>query len=145
MKPLQIFNQLSRWFISLGYYYLAGTYRHIGNKYALTDLHESAIDLFGEAIKWNANCARAYLERGILYWREIDHPRRALHDLDIALTLDPTLSEVHLNRGAAHQLLHEYDAAITEFQTYLKVGDHPHWREYAASMIKELSEWVTQE
>jgi len=142
MNFYQRINHWARLWMSRSYYYLGTTYRHIGNTYALTAAHEKAIDYFSQAVKWDANFARAYLERGILYWRELDHPRRALQDLSLALTIDPTLHAVYFNRGIAHQQLREYAEAITEFQTYLAVGTHPHWREHAANMIRELNEWI---
>jgi tetratricopeptide (TPR) repeat protein len=124
------------------YYMLAGSYRHFGNKYGLRAEHEKAIDAFTRAISHNPDFARAYMERGILYWREVDHPRRAILDLTRAYELDPGLSEARFNRGIAHQQLREYAEALADFRAYLAEGNHPHWREYAQSMIKELAEWV---
>ncbi len=125
------------------YYMLAGSYRHFGNKYGLRAEYEKAIDAFTRAISYKPDYARAYMERGILYWREVDHPRRAILDLTRAFELDPGLSEATFNRGIAHQQLREYEEALTDFRAYLLVGDHLHWREYAQNMIKELVEWVS--
>jgi len=72
----------------------------------------------------------------------IDHPRKAIHDLTLAMNLDPRLVEAQFNRAIAHQQLREYAEAIADFQAYLAVGEHPFWREHAESMIRELSEWV---
>jgi tetratricopeptide (TPR) repeat protein len=125
-----------------GYYYIGAMHRYFSNVYAMKLEHEKAIDYFTRATELDPNFARAYLDRGILYWREIDHPRKAIQDLTLALTLNPQLSEAQFNRAIAHQQLREYDRAITEFQAYLETGTHPHWRKYAENMIRELSEWT---
>ena len=124
------------------YYLLAGSHRHFGNKYRMRTEYMSAIDAFTRAILYDPSFARAYMERGILYWRELDHPRRAVLDLTTAHNLDPALIEARFNRGIAHQQLREYEEALADFRAYLAEGDHPYWREYAESMIQELSEWV---
>ncbi|MGC9522268.1 MAG: tetratricopeptide repeat protein [Anaerolineae bacterium] len=130
------------WIVAYFHYLRATSHRHFGNKYSLRSEYEAAIDAFTRAIGRRPGFARAYMERGILYWRELDHPRRAVLDLTTAYDLDPTLAEARFNRGIAHQQLREYEQAVSDFQAYLKDGEHPHWREYAESMIRELSEWV---
>jgi tetratricopeptide (TPR) repeat protein len=104
--------------------------------------YDKAIAQFDKALFFRPDAARIYLDRGVLYWREIDHPRRAIHDLTQALELDAELFEAQFNRGIAHQQLREYDAAITDFEAYLQGGDHPFWREYAENMIEELRDWA---
>jgi len=138
-------NRLQRWvrfLLSRCHYLLAVSHRHLGNQYSLTQEHASAVDGFTKAIAHNPAFARAYLERGILYWRELDHPRRAVLDLTMAYELDSRLIEARFNRGIAHQQLREYAEAIADYQAYLGEGDHPHWRVYAETMIRELAEWV---
>jgi len=138
-------NRLQRWVrfvLSRCYYLLAASHRHFGNQYSLTQEHESAVNDFTKAIAHNPEFARAYLERGILYWRELDRPRRAVLDLTMAYELDSRLIEARFNRGIAHQQLREYAEAIADYQAYLGEGDHPHWRVYAETMIRELAEWV---
>lgn len=121
---------------------LALSYRHFGNQYGLKEEYERAIDAFNRAISHDPDFAQAYLQRGILYWREMDHPRKAIIDLTAAYVLNPSLSEARFNRGVAHQQLREYAEAVADFEAYLKEGDHPHWREYAETMIQELKEWT---
>lgn len=133
------------WHWQARWYYLRGnTYRHFGNLYGDQQQYEAAVDDYTRALSLDPRLARAYLDRGILYWRELDHPRRAIQDLTTAEELDPTLTEARFNRGVAYQQLREYDRAVADFQAYLAVGTHPHWREYAQRMIEELSEWVVQ-
>lgn len=104
-----------------------------------------AVHYFTRAVEFDPTFARAYLDRGILYWRELDHPRRAILDLTQALEIDPALDEAIFNRGIARQQLREYKEALADFTAYLSVGRHPHWREHAGRMIEELAEWITQE
>jgi tetratricopeptide (TPR) repeat protein len=138
-------KSIRRWLHTLVariYYFIGASYRYFGNTYGLMSEYENAIDALSRAITWNPSFARAYMERGILYWREMDHPRRAIMDLTTAYTLDPSLAEARFNRGIAYQQLREYDRAIVEFKAYLATGNHPYWREYAESMIRELHEWA---
>ena len=125
-------------------HYLRGLiHRYVGHAQGDVWEYEAAVDAFNRALEYNPNFAQIYLDRGILYWREFDHPRKAIHDLTVALTLDPSLNEAQFNRGVAYQQLREYAEAIADYEAYLAVGDHPFWREHAESMIKELSEWVS--
>ncbi len=135
-------NLWLRHWMARGYYFKAVMHRYIGHAYAAMWEYEKAIDDFSRAIEYDPEFAQAYLNRGILYWREIDHPRRAIMDLTTAQTLNPELSEACFNRGVAYQQLREYENAVRDFKAYLAVGDHPYWREYAENMIQELSEWV---
>ena len=142
MKLYENLNAWLRVWQSRGYHFTGLMHRYLGNVYGSTWEYEKAIDDFTRAIEINPGFAQAYLDRGILYWRELDHPRRAVIDLTTALNLNPDLSEARFNRAIAYQELREYENAVNEFKAYLAVGKHPHWREHAEKMIQELSEWV---
>lgn len=138
-------NVLGRWarfLISRYHYLLAASHRHFGNKYGSMEEYDHAVDAFTRAIVYDPSFARAYLDRGILYWRELAHPCRAVLDLTRAYELDDHLAEAVFNRGIAHQEVREYAEAIADYQVYLDTGDHPYWREYAETMIRELTEWM---
>jgi tetratricopeptide (TPR) repeat protein len=140
-------SRLSRWGargVARFYYLLSESHRYFGNRYNLKSEQEKAIQALDRAIAANPQYARAYMERGILYWREMDQPRRAILDLTLAYQLEPTLIEARFNRGIAHQQLREYAEAIADFEAYLAEGRHPYWREYAETMIRELKEWVPE-
>jgi tetratricopeptide (TPR) repeat protein len=144
---MRVWLTLNRWYkavLSYIHYSIGLTHRYWGNAHGLQSEYEKAIEQFNRALSYKPDYARIYLDRGILYWREMDHPRRAIHDLTQALTLDPGLAEAQFNRGIAHQQLREYDEAIADFNQYLKDGDHPYWREYAESMVNELTEWTSK-
>jgi len=143
---MSLLSVSQRWFKALmahSHYTIGLIHRYIGNASAARWAYEAAIDAFTRALEWKPDFARVYLDRGILYWREIDHPRKAIHDLTLALSLDARLVEALFNRGIAHQHVREYAEAVADFQAYLAVGEHPFWREHAESMIRELSEWTS--
>ena len=128
------------------YYYSWGlSHRYVANRFGLEWEYDRAARYFSKAIRWDPGYARAYLDRGILNWRELDNPRQAVHDLTLAHTLNENLTEARFNRGVAHQELGTYDRAIADFKAYLEVGEHPHWRGYAEAMIKELQPWVADD
>ncbi|MGC9347038.1 MAG: tetratricopeptide repeat protein [Anaerolineae bacterium] len=139
---MRTLEQLWRVIASRFHFFIGISYQYFGNAHSLRSEYEKAISAFSRAITADPAYARAYLNRGILYWREMDHPRRAILDLTTAHDLDPSLTEAQFNRGIAHQQLREYQEAIRDFEAYLDEGDHPYWREYAESMIRELREWV---
>lgn len=111
---------------------------HLGNVRGERRLYDLALDWFARASRWDSSFARPYLERGVIFWRELDHPRRAIIELSKALTLNPGLHTARFNRAIAYQQLGEYARARKEFQSYLERGEHPHWREYASKMIEEF-------
>jgi len=142
---VKLYEKLNTWYRvwqARGYHFIGLMHRYLGNAYGSIWEYEKAIDDFTYAIEINPGFAQAYLDRGILYWRELDHPRRAVIDLSTAFNLNPDLSEARFNRAIAYQQLREYENALNEFKAYLIVGNHPHWREYAEKMIQELKEWV---
>jgi tetratricopeptide (TPR) repeat protein len=143
MKLLSVLQQWFKALMAHSYYLIGIIHRYIGNSRGVRWEYEAAINAFTRALEWKPDFAQVYLDRGILYWREIDHPRKAIHDLTLAMNLDPSLFEAQFNRGIAHQQLREYAEAIADFQAYLAVGEHPYWREHAESMIRELSEWTS--
>ncbi len=140
-------DTIKSWLSSLfaGWYRGMGlAHRHWGNTRGLRKEYEAAIQNFDRALLWNPQAAHIYLERGVLWWRELNHPRKAIQDFTIALKLDPDLTEAHFNRGVAYQQLQEYPEAVSDFKAYLDEGSHPHWREYAQTMIRELNEWLSK-
>lgn len=145
MKPQDRLNQWYSKALCYIHYNIGLAHRYWGNAHGLHSEYEKAISHFTRALVYQPNYARIYLDRGILYWREMDHPRRAILDLSKALTLDAQLDEAYFNRGLAHQQLREFDEAVSDFRAYLDKGDHPHWREYAENMLKALSEWIKED
>lgn len=129
---------------AIWHYWLGAAHRHWGNTRGDVLEYEEAVRNFSLAIDLDPTMPQAYLDRGILYWRELNHPRKALLDLNQALELDPELHEARFNRGLAYQQLGEYQRARAEFLAYLDVGEHPHWLEYAEKMVEELGDWRSE-
>ena len=115
MKFLSVMVKLFRDLMAHSHYMIGIIHRYIGNARSIHSEYEAAIDAFTRALAWKPDFAQVYLDRGILYWREIDHPRKAIHDLTLAMHLDPSLVEAQFNRGIAHQQLREYAEAIADF------------------------------
>ncbi len=145
MKSMIKLQSWYRRLCALWHYWRGATYRHWANRTGDTSGYRAAALEFDLALDLDPTMVQAYLDRGILYWRELDHPRRAIMDLSRALDLRPDLHEARFNRGLAYQQLREYDRALEEFNAYVEVGEHPHWCEYARTMIEELHEWVEEE
>jgi len=102
--------------------------------------YERAVDHFTRAIELDPEFAEAYLQRGILYWREIQNYYRAARDLTRALELQPARREALFNRAIAYQLRGDFDRAIDDFQNFLETaGDSP-WRDSAEIQLAGLRE-----
>ena len=145
MKLLLKLRGWGEWLLARWYYGEGMTRRQRGNSTGAVLEYEAAVAAFDRALMLDPGFARAYLDRGTLYWRELDHPRKALLDLNQALALAPDLHEALFNRGVAHQQLGEYALAVADFRAYLAVGQHPYWREYAEKMVDELAAETQEE
>ncbi len=122
------------------WYHLRGAaHRHLGNARGDVWEHWAAVEDFTRALALDPALAQAHLDRGILYWRELDAPEKALDDFNAALLLAPGFHEALFNRAIAYQQLGDNGASLTDFGAYLEVGTHPGWRQYAERMLVELA------
>jgi tetratricopeptide (TPR) repeat protein len=119
------------------HFWSARAHRHYGIVYADQQEFADAIDDYTRAVTVNPALRRAYLERGILYWRELNHPRRAIADLTAALELQPGWPEALFCRGMAYEAAGDYPAAIQDFTGYVRSNDYT-WRESAQSQLALL-------
>ena len=106
-------------------------HRHWGNLGSGRIAYEQAIDRLTRAIEIDPLFADAYLQRGILYWREIQNYYRATRDLTRVIELDPDRTEAVFNRAIAYQLRGDLDHAIEDFQRFLEIDADSSWRESA--------------
>ncbi|MDF1515546.1 MAG: tetratricopeptide repeat protein, partial [Anaerolineae bacterium] len=93
---MRVWLTMQQWYravLCLFHFSIGLTYRYWGNTYGLNTEYEKAIEHYTRALHYRPDKAKIYLNRGILYWRELDHPRRAILDFNEALTLDPDLDE----------------------------------------------------
>jgi len=137
-------QRVARW------YYLRGeAHRHLGNVRGDVWEHWAAVDDFTRALVLDPTLTQIYVDRGILYWRELGEPQKALCDFNAALAAH-LADAAHpqgaayrdaalFNRGIAYQQLGDDAAALADFRAYLEVGTHLHWREYAQRMLVELA------
>jgi tetratricopeptide (TPR) repeat protein len=117
---------------------LADAHRHFGNVYSSQREHWAAIEHYTRATAHDPTYAQAYYSRGVLYWREVGHCRRAVQDLTTVLELVPTWAEARFNRGLAHALCGEPDEAIADFERYLADGTDEFWLESARRQLASL-------
>lgn len=132
---------LRRWWMQrvARWYHLRGAaHRHLGNARGDVWEHWAAVEDFTRALALDPTFGQAYLDRAILYWRELAEPQRAIDDSTAALAVAPTLHEALFNRGIAYQQLGDFAAAVADYRAYLVVGTHAYWRDYAERMLVEL-------
>ena len=138
-------GEISTWrAVRARWHFMRATFhRHWGNLGSGRIAYERAVDQFTRAIDLDPQFADAYMQRGILYWREIQNYHRAARDLTHVLELDPGRSDALFNRAVAYQLRGDFDHAIDDFQKYLETAGDSHWRESAEIQLAGLRELRT--
>jgi tetratricopeptide (TPR) repeat protein len=127
------------------FYHLRGaTHRHWGNASADQAEHELAVDDFTRAIELDPGYVEAYLNRGVLYWRELRNAYRAIRDMTRVLELAPQRAEAFFNRAIAYQMRGEHEQAIADFERYLVEGRDPFFRDSAERQVSLLRDLVAE-
>jgi tetratricopeptide (TPR) repeat protein len=116
------------------HFWSARTHRHYGIVFSDRNEFEDAVEEYGRAIAFNPAMRKAYLERGILYWRELNEPKRAIADLTAALQLKPGWPEALFCRGLAYEAAGDFPAAIQDLAGYVSSDDHA-WRSAAERQL----------
>jgi tetratricopeptide (TPR) repeat protein len=142
---VSLFGKIWRWALARFYRRWADVHRHYGNLYGNVQEHWAAVEYYTRAIVLDPGYAQAYFSRGVLYWREISDPARAIVDLGRAIELDPEWSDAYLNRGLALKLHGDLTQAITDFERYLETGQDEFWRDAARGQIDELADELSTE
>lgn len=119
---------------------LADAHRHFGNLYGNIDEYWSAVENYTRAIVLDPDYAEAYYSRGVLYWREMGNPYRAIQDLTRVLELEPTRTLAHFNRALAYKMQNEPGKASADFERYLAEGEGGFWLESARRQLAELAD-----
>jgi tetratricopeptide (TPR) repeat protein len=120
--------------VSFLYIWSARVHRHFGIVFCARDQYANAVSDYSHALAMNPGSAEAYLERGILLWRELGQARQSIVDFTAALRLRPDRPEALFFRGLAHQETSDYSAAIHDLSTYLESEDGS-WREDAKRQL----------
>jgi tetratricopeptide (TPR) repeat protein len=119
------------------YLWSGRVHRHYGIIHADTDEFQSAVEAYQRAVMIDPSLGIAYLERGILLWRELGRSPHAVRDLNFALGLRPDWPEALFNRGMAYQAAGDYESAAQDMVAYLALGEDT-WREYAMRQLKAI-------
>jgi len=130
-------RQVNIWQYGVSFFYLwsARIHRHLGIVFAEKREYASAVSDYTCALEINPSLAKAYMERGILLWRELGQAEQAIGDFTAALRLYPAWSEALFFRGLAHQGTSNYSAAIGDLSAYLDTEDRS-WRENATRQLQ---------
>lgn len=123
-----------RYGVSFFYLWSARVHRHFGIVFCNRDEYTHAVSDYSRALVLNPGFSEAYLERGILLWRELGQAGQAIVDFTAALDLRPGWPVALFFRGLAHQGTSDYSAAIHDLSTYLESEDRS-WREDATSQL----------
>ena len=109
-------------------------HRHYGIVHADEKEFANAVESYKRALRLNPNLAIAFLELGIIEWRELGRATHALQNLTRALELSPDWPVALFNRGQAHQRAGDYENALGDLQRYVKTGDNV-WHDDALRLI----------
>jgi tetratricopeptide (TPR) repeat protein len=112
-------------------------HRHYGIVYSDRNEFLSAVESYGRATELNPRLGLAYLERGILLWRELGRATHAVRDLTLALDVRPNWPTALFNRGLAHETTGNYRAAMDDLTAYLSLGEKK-WRGHATRQLALL-------
>ena len=130
-------RQTNIWHLGVSFFYIwsARAHRHFGIIFSEKNEYARAVCDYTRALNINPRLAEAYLERGILWWRELGQTGQAIADFSAVLCLSPAWPEALFFRGLAYQGASDYPAAIRDLSDYLETEDLS-WREDA---IRQLS------
>ena len=97
-------------------FYNSGTwYSDIG------DSHAAIVD-YSRAIKLNPNRFEFYFNRGFVYLNLLNNNRAAVQDFTKTIELNPRFAKAYYGRGLAYDGLENYDSAIRDLSTYLRIN-----------------------
>lgn len=119
---------------------LAAFHRHQGNLGNGRRAYQSAVDHFTRAVDLDPAFADAYMQRGILYWREIQNYHHAIRDLTHVLEIDADRTDALYYRALAYQARNDYDQAIADYERFLAIGPQSTWRESAQIQLEGARE-----
>lgn len=108
--------------------------RHYAIVLASPGEYARAVKCYSHAIALNPALGVAYLERGVLLWRELHQTANAITDFNNALKLQPDWPEALFCRGLAYQTMGEYQAAAQDLDAYLKTDDRV-WQAQATRQL----------
>lgn len=89
--------------------------------------YEAAVRSFSQALALQVDYVEARLDRGLVYWRELQEYELAIEDFSYVLRLDPSRIEAFFYRSMAYQNLGDYPAAVADLRVALALGEGSQW------------------
>jgi tetratricopeptide (TPR) repeat protein len=126
--------------LAQGWYLWGLSLCYWGNHLRDVAWYRGGVGAFDHAAQLNPAHARAILQRGVIYGRELNAYRRAVADLTTALALRPSWDEAYLQRGLFHRFAGAHEAALSDLERYLELGRDEFWRAEAQRQIAALRE-----
>ena len=110
-------------------------YRFMGGRVGSRELFLRSEAAFSRALELDHQFHRARFDRGLLYWREMNAPSRAITDFNAVQDHYP---EALFLRGMAYQALGDYHNAIRDLEMFLNVQPHSRWVGNVLSQLETL-------
>jgi tetratricopeptide (TPR) repeat protein len=117
----------------------AASHRHFGNQYGDKASYWHAIGDLTQAVQLHAGNVEALVMRGVIYWRELNQPDRAIRDLNEALEQEPAHWDALFNRAMARHLAGDLAGAVDDLQRYVQAAPSGAWRPAAERLIANLT------
>jgi tetratricopeptide (TPR) repeat protein len=121
---------------------LAIIYNNRGNGYVAKGEYDLAIKDYEQAIKDDAQYAKAFNNRGVAYQKQ-DQYDLALQDFDAAIKLDPDYANAFANRGETYSKKGDFSSAAKDFDAAIRLQPKTTilWNErcWARAIVGDLS------
>ncbi|MBN1965117.1 MAG: tetratricopeptide repeat protein [Anaerolineae bacterium] len=118
--------------------------RFLGHRMMRREFYEAATAALDRVLLLLPEFGEAYLMRGLLCWRELGQPERAVHDLTAVLDLEPDRAEVLFYRGMAHQATGDYAAAANDLRAAIEQAPRARWRANAHSQLVAIQAMLAE-
>lgn len=117
-------------------------HRNFGNKSNFLREHRAAVRRFSQAYKLDPTLRQAKLDRAIILYRELGMHDEALVEFGELLDEDPDYGPALLNRAMIAQERGQYQAALSDLESYLELPekDDEYWQiaYRTASLLREI-------
>jgi regulator of sirC expression with transglutaminase-like and TPR domain len=118
------------------WYGVALAYRFHGLRSKRRRIFRQSERAFSRALHFDAELHAARFYRGLLYWRELHEPSRAVQDLSEVLTQTTHFPDSLFVRGMAHLEMTDYHAAADDLEIFLKIYPESRWADSARRQLE---------
>lgn len=98
----------------------------------------AAVRHYSLALELNPDHVDSRRFRGLLYWRELNEPRRAIQDFNYLINQDQSHPEAFFYRGMSFVQLSEFESAAQDFMLYLHEQPEAKWSHSARIQLQSL-------